>query len=437
MYITPTPSPLTPHEAALRLARTKKGLAWLDGGLTHGREGRFSFVGTGPTEVRTVAAGQDARLCLAELGAPQPIEAQLGELAGAISPEDVPRWIGRLSYQALEAIGPRADEQMSGLPGLQFAKYDALYAFDHEATRGFVVGDDRPTCERLLSRLAAAPEDALQFEVGMIATTAARAHCAAIERALAHIREGDIYQINLARCFEGSFTGSALGLFLRMRDESPVPLGLYLESGAQALLGCSMERFLRFRRSDGSLWTSPIKGTLKRSGEDDAEAQRLRADPKEHAEHAMIVDLMRNDLGRVAHYGSVEVAELMAVLPFAGLSHLVSTVCARAPRDLGLDTLLHATFPPGSVTGTPKRRAMEIIAALEPFSRGVYTGAYGFIDRLGGLSLAVAIRTAATDGRAGSVRYFAGGGIVEASDAQRETAETELKAQVFTRAIRR
>jgi anthranilate/para-aminobenzoate synthase component I len=145
----------------------------------------------------------------------------------------------------------------------------------------------------------------------------------------------------------------------------------------------------------------------------------------------MVVDLMRNDLGRVAEIGSVEVEELMAVLPFAGLSHLVSTVRATAQPQLTLAELVELTFPPGSVTGTPKQRALELIEELEDAPRGVYTGALGFIDRAGGASLSVAIRSAVVCDE--QVEYFAGGGIVWGSDPERELAETELKAQVFLR----
>ncbi len=451
MYITPATTPLSTEQAARRLARLP-GLAWLDGGLSHGREGRYSFVGAAPTAVVSRAAG-DPRL-LEDLSALGAVGEALLEDAESVDDapraEDVPRWIGSLSYDALAHARhephvrrephARAEHppRISSLPGLRFARYDALYAMDHGARRSWLVGDDVAACERLRARLSAAAVDDLHFAVGALEITDATAHKGAIRTALEHIREGDIYQINLARRFRSTFQGAALGLFMRMHDESPVPLGLFVDAGDHALLGRSMERFLRFRRSDGSLATSPIKGTLQRDGQDAQEAATLRADPKEHAEHAMIVDLMRNDLGRIADYGSVIIDELMAVLPFAGLSHLVSTVSARTDRNLSLGTLLAATFPPGSVTGTPKQRAIQIIAELEPFERGLYTGAYGFIDRAGGCSLAVAIRTAVIedelDGRR-SVSYFAGGGIVEASDPDRETAETELKAQVFLRAL--
>jgi para-aminobenzoate synthetase len=197
-----------------------------------------------------------------------------------------------------------------------------------------------------------------------------------------------------------------------------------------------MERFLRLSREARTLVTRPIKGTARRdaAGADDArEASALRADAKERAEHAMIVDLMRNDLGRVAEVGSVEVPEVMLVEPFRGLHHLVSTVGCRVRPEVGLRAVLEATFPPGSVTGTPKLAAIEAIERLEQSARGIYTGALGFVDQRGGLSLAVAIRTAVIAD--GEVVYGSGGGIVEASDPERELAETELKAQALREAL--
>jgi len=147
----------------------------------------------------------------------------------------------------------------------------------------------------------------------------------------------------------------------------------------------------------------------------------------------MIVDLMRNDLGRVAEVGTVKVEAPLIVEPFTGLYHLVSTVSCVTRPEVSLEAVLEATFPPGSVTGAPKIRALEIIEELEQHPRGIYCGALGFIDHDGGLSLAVAIRTATVAG--GRVCYWAGGGIVEASDPDREVAETELKASVFLDAV--
>ncbi|MET0284614.1 MAG: anthranilate synthase component I family protein [Polyangiales bacterium] len=394
--------PLSPRDAALKLAH-EPGLAWLDGGLEHGQDGRFSFVSATPCE--TVTGGWQSL--------------PAGDLAydGPLRASDVPQWVGYVAYDS------------ASTPALCFARYDAFYAFDHQGERGYLVGDDAEACERLAIKLQRAPVADLAFEAGEVTATPWSDHEAAIRGALASIREGEVYEINLARHFRAPFVGSSLGLFLRMREESPVPLGLYFDAGDHALLGRSMERFLRYR--DGVLSTSPIKGTLARRGDERAEAQALTDDPKERAEHAMVVDLMRNDLSRVCEIGSVRIDELMAVLPFAGLSHLVSTISGRTQATVA--EILAQTFPPGSVTGAPKVRVLRAIAELESFSRGAYCGCYGFLDRAGGCSFAVTIRSAVV--RDAHVDYYAGGGIVADSDPERECDETELKARMFLRAL--
>jgi para-aminobenzoate synthetase component 1 len=209
-----------------------------------------------------------------------------------------------------------------------------------------------------------------------------------------------------------------------------VPLGFFYDDDRRVIAARTMERFLRWDRATRALHTRPIKGTLARTEAHDAAlAATLTADEKERAEHAMIVDLMRNDLSRVAELGSVHLPGVFEVEPFARLLHLVSTVACTTRPEVGLRQVIEATFPPGSVTGAPKLAAVALIEALEPVPRDVYTGALGFVDRAGGISLAVAIRTAIIEGD--QLRYFAGGGIVEASDPGRELRETELKAQVL------
>jgi para-aminobenzoate synthetase component I len=420
---------LSAREAALRLARAP-GLAWLDGGLEHGREGRFSYVSTAPCEVLESAPDEPPLAVFDQLtGA----SARDTDGASAWPHAGVPRWVGHVSYGA--SARDTREHVALRVPLVRFARYDAWYVYDHERASGLVVGDDAAACERLVQQLDGAPlsDEALSFVAGPVLATPSSRHARAIETALDLIREGELYEINLARRFSAPFAGSALGLFLRMREASPVPLGYFVDGSSHALLGRSMERFLRFHASDRSIHTSPIKGTLARTGDDAGEAQALRADPKEHAEHAMVVDLMRNDLSRVCEVGSVEIRELMAVLPFAGLSHLVSTIGGQVRQDVSLRRLLEQTFPPGSVTGTPKERVLRAIAALERDPRGAYTGCYGFVDRAGGCSFAVAIRTAVVAG--GEVEYFAGGGIVADSDPPRECDETDLKAAMFLHSL--
>jgi para-aminobenzoate synthetase component 1 len=305
---------------------------------------------------------------------------------------------------------------------------------DHEDGTSWLVGDDEEACrafEERLSRATAGEPSAPH--VGEICVDDADEHRRAILQALELIAQGQIYEVNLARRWSASFEGDALALWQAMRVASRVPLGMFLDGGDHSVLACTMERFIHWDAGSRRLVTRPIKGTIRREPLDDGASARLRADPKEQAEHSMIVDLMRNDIGRVAEVGSVRVDAPLVVEPFTGLYHLVSTVSCSTRSGVGLREVLEATFPPGSVTGAPKIRALEIIESLEQHPREVYCGALGFIDHEGGLSLAVAIRTALV--RDGAVHYWAGGGIVEASDPHREVAETELKARVFLDAV--
>lgn len=438
MYAEPLSLALSLPELALRLSAAP-GLCWLDGEAVH-RDGRFSYLGAEPVERIRVPFGCDGDP-LAAFDRMEPAgDADAADAPAELVPEQIPCWIGYVAYDAHHARSPHAARlaRPSARPVLSFARYAALIAVDHVSGRAFVVGDDREACRALLLRAERSEARAPTARVGAVSATDPALHRRALAAALDHIARGDVYQVNLARCFRAPFEGSPLAFFGALRAASPVPFGFYYDDGARVLLGRSMERFLRWERGARRLCTRPIKGTLARSSAADAlddasSAERLRSDPKEQAEHAMIVDLMRNDLGRVAELGSVTVSDLMAVEPYAGLSHLVSTVACRTRPALRLREVLEATFPPGSVTGAPKLRAIEIIEALEATPRDAYTGAAGFVDRAGGLSLSVAIRTAVCD--AGELRYFAGGGIVEASDPDRELAETDLKAKVLFDAL--
>jgi anthranilate/para-aminobenzoate synthase component I len=431
MHVVPLPGDLLPLDVAARIGE-RPGFLWCAGTPGYGEEGRWSFLGSDPVEVVSVPYGD-----------PEPLSA-LSALDGEVDhapdpdgtippPGRVPRWAGYIAYDAHWSGRERRLRDSLGLPVLWFGRYDALVAVDHLRGRAFILGDDHRCCSRLRRRLDGAPH--LPVARSAKARVAGRSeHARAIEAALEYIAAGDIYQVNLARCWTARFEGSPLALWLRMREASPVPLGLYVAAGDHAVLSCTMERFLGFEGPGKPLYTRPIKGTIARSGSRDAsEARQLRSDDKERAEHAMIVDLMRNDLGRVARIGSVEVTGMMKVEPYARLSHLVSTVRCVTRPGVSLGDVMRATFPPGSVTGAPKLRAIDIIEELERVPRGIYTGTVGYTDRGGGASFAVAIRTAVVSD--GSVCYYAGGGLVAASDTGREIAETELKARVFLDAL--
>ena len=419
----------TPEIVARALQR-RRGLAWLDGD-GRGPQGRWSFVACDWQTVHSVIAGPNADALRA-----------FGDLECArddadVGPVDVPEWIGWIAYDAAFYGNPKLipeHPRSRTLPMLWWARYPALYTYDAETRASFVVGDNADVCNGLIQNVRdglslAAPE----ATVDRVAAEDGAAHVERVTRALSYIREGEIYQANLARRFEARFSGDPLALQLAMRAASPVPFGFYLAGQNATVISRTMECFLRW---DGrTLETRPIKGTIARSGARDADdARALVSDDKERAEHSMIVDLMRNDLGRVAEIGSVKVHDLLSVEPYAALSHLVSTVRCKTREGVGIEEILRATFPPGSVTGTPKLRALQIIEELEACARGVYTGAVGTITRAGGMSLAVAIRTAVVE--KGTVSYYAGGGIVSASIPAKELAETELKARVFYDALK-
>jgi para-aminobenzoate synthetase component 1 len=241
--------------------------------------------------------------------------------------------------------------------------------------------------------------------------------------------------VNLAISFTGELCGSPVALYDRLASSHPVPYGAYVDCGDFTVLSNSPELFLR--RRGGSITTRPIKGTRPRGETDADDARRreeLRTDVKERAEHVMIVDLERNDLGRVAEIGSVRVEELEIVRSYPTLHHLESTVTARLSRETRFSDILRATFPGGSITGAPKIRAIQIISELECERRGVYTGAILHHLPNGDFTMSIAIRTATVTGT--RVRYAAGGAVVWDSTARAEYRECLLKAQAFLEAAK-
>jgi anthranilate synthase component 1 len=250
---------------------------------------------------------------------------------------------------------------------------------------------------------------------------------AAVARAKEHIAAGDVFQVVLARRFRLPRRVPPLGLYRAVRRINPSPYMVLLETPEASLVGASPEMLVK--KTGHRVATRPIAGTRPRGGDaagDRRLAEDLLADPKERAEHVMLVDLGRNDLGRVAVPGTVEVADFMGIEHYSHVMHLVSSVEADlAPGRGALDALL-ATFPAGTVSGAPKIRAMEIIDELEPEARGPYAGAVGYLSFSGDLDTCITIRTLLV--RDGETSVTAGAGIVADSDPEREERETEQKA---------
>ncbi|HEY9899404.1 MAG TPA: aminodeoxychorismate synthase component I [Pantanalinema sp.] len=356
--------------------------------------------------------------------------------------------VGYLSYDLgwqLERL-PRLAPDDLGLPEMIVGFHDVVVAVPAEGRALLCVAPapgegseaiaaKREHWERRLRDLSAPPPSASARAVGAPRSTFSReAYRAALARVLEHIAAGDIYQANLSQRFEIPVEGDAYAWFERLCEQNPAPFAAYLNAGEAAIVSVSPERFLRLRGD--RVVTAPIKGTRPRGRTPDEDARladELRASVKDRAEHLMIVDLERNDLGRVCRLGSVEVSERFALEAHPTVWHMVSTVEGRLAPGQGVGSLLAATFPGGSITGAPKIRAMEILEGLEPTRRGVYTGAIGYLGRDGDLDLNIAIRTAVAF--PDRVYVQVGGGIVADSNADAEYQETLDKAAAFFRSL--
>lgn len=353
-----------------------------------------------------------------------PNDPELGPLGAA------PRWIGLLPYESRRGLErPQWTRAPEDRPpphagNVVWRRYGAVVRVHRDVT---IVGDD----ERLvrdLSMLARREASVEPVRIEPLPSEPDEVHEARIRRALDLIVEGEIYQVNVARRFDFRVTGGALSLLGHLSGKSRVPFGGAFDDGELRVAAASPELFLSLD-ARGLLRTRPIKGTRPR-GHDATEDARLVAelerDPKEHAELSMVIDVERNDLGRIARTGSVRVVGRPRIETSETVHHRVAEVVAwLAPGKTRRD-VLESMLPSGSVTGAPKVRAMELIARLESARRGLYTGAFGALSHDGSLSLAMAIRTLVA--RHGTGHYFAGGGIVHGSDPLREVEETRWKA---------
>jgi anthranilate synthase component I len=258
----------------------------------------------------------------------------------------------------------------------------------------------------------------------------------AVHRALEYIAAGDVYQANLSRLWQGE-SRSALdpvAIYRRLRAANPSPFAALLRYGEFALMSSSPERLLSIHGNTVS--TRPIAGTRPRGTTPEHDAELIRSlldNEKERAEHVMLIDLERNDLGRVCVGGSVTVDEYMCVETYAHVHHIVSNVSGRLRDDVSPIQVIRALFPGGTITGCPKVRCMEIIAELEACGRGAYTGSVGYLNRDGSCDLNILIRTMTTQG--GAIRFRAGAGIVADSNPAQELAETRAKAKGLLRAL--
>ncbi len=445
------PSPCTPAEAFKRLAGD--GVFFLDSALQMGEDrARYSFLGSRPFMVLKSKGNnisiRDRNGTTEKKGNP------FEELRGLLNRFryegffDIPFTggaVGYLSYDLCHFIErlPSTTVDDMGFPEMYFAFYDRVIVYDHYLKKCLLVG--RNTGDDLNDIVSATPK------TGPVPVTGAQssgradkpvirrnftkeAYLEAVRRVKEYIAQGDIYQVNLSQRFETDLTVSPHELYLRLRAASPAPFSSYIEFEDKAVVSSSPERFLRL--SSGRVQTRPIKGTRPR-GRDAASDASLMAElinsPKDNAELTMIVDLERNDIGRVCNYGSVRVTGKNTLETYPTVFHLAATVEGDLHSRYDAVDLIKATFPGGSITGAPKIRAMEIIDELEPTRRSVYTGAIGYIGFNGNMDLNIAIRSFLV--KKGRAWFQAGGGIVADSDPEAEYQETLHKARALMESV--
>jgi len=434
---------------------TATGAFLFESATGDGEFARYTFAGVagpGTLEIADSSQGEDPlkRLHAEVLGR------RVASLCDGIHIPFIGGAVGMLAYEAVRAFEriPRAPGDPLGLPDVWFGFCDLVAVLDREEHLLHLIAlvDTRDDLEAAHAA-AGARIDALSRAImgtslgdlpAIPAAAPALADAAAnisrsefigkVDTALEHIAAGDIFQVQISRRFSMALHVDAVSLYRALRETNPSPYMFFLRTPRGELVGTSPEMLVRVEQ--GRIDYRPIAGTRRRGrdlAEDGAMELELRDSAKEQAEHLMLVDLGRNDVGRVSEIGSVVVTELAAVRRYAAVMHLESSVTGQLRHDLGAVDALRAAFPAGTVAGAPKVRAMEIIAAAEPEVRGAYAGAVGYLDVRGNLDTAIALRTALVQGDV--VHLQAAAGIVADSDPEEEAREIDNKLRALARAV--
>ncbi len=457
-HIVPLPGPL---EAEGLFAAVADGPYpfWLDSAMDPAKLGRYSFMGSAPYQVvrakgdRTVV--ERGGFLEERRGDPWAVAEECWRAEPDVERDGrIPFLGGAVGYfgyelaRHLERLPGRARDEL-GTDDLVLAFYDSGLAVDHATGQAyaFATGAREATAE-LATKRAHADLEVVLRRLGEVAFGSRRSPKAApappgggpirpmvarqayldkVRRIKDYIASGDALEVCLTHRLDAPLDEEPLSVYLRLRRENPAPFGAYLDLGDLKLLCASPERFLRLRA--GRLQSRPIKGTRPRGrtpDEDGSLRLALAASEKDRCENVMIVDLVRNDLGRVCRTGSVEVTEFLLIEPYATVFQLVSTIEGELAEGAGLFDAIRACFPGGSMTGAPKIRAMEIIDELEPVARGPYAGALGYLSATGDCDLNIVIRTILA--RGGRASFHVGGAVVADSDPEAEWRETLDKA---------
>jgi anthranilate synthase component 1 len=402
----------------------------------HPQSGRYDIVFAAPGAAISSADSSDFFAALDDAARREPVEPS-GELPFCGG------WFLLLGYEGAARIEPRLRLPPSphGLPDLLAVRCAAAIVRDHVRDEiHFVAEGGAAAVARLeqdLARASATPGRAVPERLAVdVQEDEPGRFLAGVERILDYLRDGDVFQVNLSRAWRAQLAPGVTpaDLYARLQRSNPAPFAGLAQWQGTAVLSSSPERLVEVRGCE--VQTRPIAGTRPRAADPAADRllqQQLIASTKERAEHIMLIDLERNDLGRVCEPGSVAVSELMTLESYAHVHHIVSNVRGRLRPGAGPGAVLRAVFPGGTITGCPKVRAMEIIAELEGAGRGPYTGAMGYLSRDGRMDLNILIRTLVCEGGRATVR--AGAGIVADSEPQAELAETRAKARGLLQAF--
>ncbi|MFQ3790402.1 aminodeoxychorismate synthase component I [Halomonas sp. A29] len=428
--------------------RQRPGAVLLDSGKPAAPGGRYDIISSDPVSVLSVDGQGIIRVDDEVCDSHNPFMAQqalLDSLSLELPDSDLPFLGGLIGYwgydlgRSLEPVG-ESSRQTVTLPASRIGLYDWALIQDHLQRQSWLVATSEKR-DQVLGWLQQPSPAAQDFRLlspfeGELDRSGYAERFAAVQD---YIRAGDCYQINLAQRFSAKYRGDLWSAYQRLRLATPTPFAGFMAwhtgQGEQAILSLSPERFLHCR-ADGHVEARPIKGTRPRGStaeEDKRLASELTASLKDRAENVMIVDLLRNDLGRVCRPGTVRVPQLCGLESYANVHHLVSIVCGELAAGRRPLDLLAAAFPGGSITGAPKVRAMQIIDELEPSRRSVYCGSLGFIDVRGHMDTSIAIRTAVADGK--RIHLWGGGGLVADSDVEAEYTETLDKIRHLMEAL--
>lgn len=423
-----------------------------------GNLGRYSFLGYNP---KLSVSCKDGVLKVKENGMVRIVPGKPKEALESIlkqyrSPqiEGLPTFTGGLvgyfSYEMIQYAEPKLKIKQSDINDMELMMFDKLIAFDQVMHKLCIIvnaktADKKAGYDKAVEEIEAFIEtlritDPVPIEQPVkvpefVCNLSKEEYCGMVEKTKHYIKEGDIFQGVISRRFEADYDGSLLNAYRVLRTTNPSPYMYYMQIKDMQIAGTSPETMVKL--TNGKLMTFPVAGTRKRGKdkeEDMALEKELLADKKECAEHNMLVDLARNDLGRISEYGSVKVEDYMAIHRFSKVMHIASTVTGTIAKDKTCGDTIEALLPAGTLSGAPKFRACEIIDELEPVPRGVYGGAIGYLDFSGNLDVCIAIRTAVKKGK--KVYVQAGAGVVADSIPENEYQECANKAGAVIEAIK-